>query len=184
MAKCSGFKALCWWGPYLCTNDLGRVSLCHGDSACPGVGRTPGPGMLGGGQAWRCGSHCTRQEALSEEDGRATHGNGTYNHCTPPSTAAAPISTCPPRGMRGIRRKIALNHSEPVPSADYSLRACCHHGAIPRQHVPIHSSVRLALLGSGCRFAHDGGSAPGHRPHRHPRTDRFYPTVAHPYQRV
>lgn len=140
--------------------------------------------MLRGGQAWPCGSHCTRQEALVEEDGRATHGNGTYNHCTPPSTTAVPISTHSPRGMRGIRRKIALNHSEPVPSASYSLRACCYYGAILWQHIFIHSSVRLALLGSRHGFAHEDGSAPGHMPHRHPRTDQFYLMVAHPYWRV
>jgi len=86
--------------------------------------------------------------------------------------------------MRGIREKIALNHSEPVPSADYSLRACCHHGAIPQWHVPVRSSVRLALLGSAHGFTHNGGSVPGHGPHQHPRNNQFHPTVAHPYQHV
>jgi len=53
--------------------------------------------MVGGDQAWWCGSHRTGQEAFAEESGMATHGNGTYNRCTPPSAAATSISTRPPR---------------------------------------------------------------------------------------
>lgn len=103
-----------------------------------------------------------------------------------PTTMYSSLYCCHPnlhtsiQGMRGIRRKIALNHSRPVPSAGPSLQARCHHGAILWQHIPVHSSVRLALLGS----AHDGGAAPGHGPHQHPRTNQSYPAVAHPYWHV
>lgn len=77
-----------------------------------------------------------------------------------------------------MRRNIALNHSEPVPSTSDTLQTSCHHGAIPRRHVPIHSSVRLALLGSGLGFAQDSRSALGHGSHQYARTNQFYSTVS------